>query len=144
MLVNLIPIVLKIFKSKYTYFVIVAIVIGLMYMKINSLQKTIEQKQNVIEILNRNNTNLSEHIEILKKDIADREQSLSSVNNVLTKCQQTQDKQVKDILEINSIMDEVDEQETTEQPVKEKTNEVSKTTYIKGIDFINSSLSSVK
>ena len=56
-------------------------------------------------------------------------------------CRETSTKQVKELLEISSIMDD---QSSTEKVTKEGSNEVSKTTYSKGIDFINNSLSSIK
>ena len=147
MLVNILPMILNFLKSKYTYIGLVIIVFGIMFFMIDSLQKTVDDKQDIINTLNTNIVNLQSKIDVLENNVKDKDKSLSEVNNVLNECRNTQAKQLKDIFEINSIMNEAEQETTknpTEQIVKEKTNEVSKTTYVKGINFINNSLSSVK
>lgn len=137
----LLPNILKFFKSKYLYVVLIAIAVCAIQFRITYLKNEVENKNAAIQSLQQTNETLVNSIKSLKEEIKAKDITITDVNNVLSRYRETNGKQVKELLEINSIMDE---QTPDEKVDKGGSNEVSKTTYSKGINFINNALSSIK
>jgi len=138
---TILPYILKFFKSKYLYIVLIVVAVCAIQLRITYLKNEVESKEYAIRTLQQINGTLSSNIRSLDRELKAKDVVIDDVNAMYSNCRETSTKQVKELLEISSIMDD---QSSTEKVTKEGSNEVSKTTYSKGIDFINNSLSSIK
>lgn len=138
---TILPYILKFFKSKYLYVVLIVVAVCAIQLRITYLKNEVESKEYAIRTLQQINGTLISNIRSLDKELKAKDVVIDDVNAMYSNCRETSTKQVKELLEISSIMDD---QSSTEKVTKEGSNEVSKTTYSKGIDFINNSLSSIK
>lgn len=138
---TILPYILKFFKSKYLYIVLIVVAVCAIQLRITYLKNEVESKEYAIRTLQQINGTLISNIRSLDKELKAKDVVIDDVNAMYSNCRETSTKQVKELLEISSIMDD---QSSTEKVTKEGSNEVSKTTYSKGIDFINNSLSSIK
>lgn len=138
---TILPYILKFFKSKYLYIVLIVVAVCAIQLRITYLKNEVESKEYAIKTLQQINGTLISNIRSLDKELKAKDVVIDDVNAMYSNCRETSTKQVKELLEISSIMDD---QSSTEKVTKEGSNEVSKTTYSKGIDFINNSLSSIK
>lgn len=138
---TILPYILKFFKSKYLYVVLIVVAVCAIQLRITYLKNEVESKEYAIKTLQQINGTLISNIRSLDKELKAKDVVIDDVNAMYSNCRETSTKQVKELLEISSIMDD---QSSTEKVTKEGSNEVSKTTYSKGIDFINNSLSSIK
>lgn len=138
---TILPYILKFFKSKYLYIVLIVVAVCAIQLRITYLKNEVESKEYAIRILQQINGTLISNIRSLDKELKAKAVVIDDVNAMYSNCRETSTKQIKELLEISSIMDD---QSSTEKVTKEGSNEVSKTTYSKGIDFINNSLSSIK
>ena len=138
---TILPYILKFFKSKYLYIVLIVVAVCAIQLRITYLKNEVESKEYAIRTLQQINGTLSSNIRSLDKELKAKAVVIDDVNAMYSNCRETSTKQIKELLEISSIMDD---QSSTEKVTKEGSNEVSKTTYSKGIDFINNSLSSIK
>lgn len=138
---TILPYILKFFKSKYLYIVLIVVAVCAIQLRITYLKNEVESKEYAIRTLQQINGTLISNIRSLDRELKAKDVAIGDVNAMYSNCRETSTKQVKELLEISSIMDD---QSSTEKVTKEGSNEVSKTTYSKGIDFINNSLSSIK
>ena len=138
---TILPYILKFFKSKYLYIVLIVVAVCAIQLRITYLKNEVESKEYAIRTLQQINGTLISNIRSLDRELKAKDVVIDDVNAMYSNCRETSTKQVKELLEISSIMDD---QSSTETVTKEGSNEVSKTTYSKGIDFINNSLSSIK
>lgn len=138
---TILPYILKFFKSKYLYIVLIVVAVCAIQLRITYLKNEVESKEYAIRTLQQINGTLTSNIRSLDRELKAKDVVIDDVNAMYSNCRETSTKQVKELLEISSIMDD---QSSTEKVTKEGSNEVSKTTYSKGIDFINNSLSSIK
>lgn len=138
---TILPYILKFFKSKYLYIVLIVVAVCAIQLRITYLKNEVESKEYAIRTLQQINGTLISNIRSLDKELKAKDVVIDDVNAMYSNCRETSTKQVKELLEISSIMDD---QSSTEKVTREGSNEVSKTTYSKGIDFINNSLSSIK
>lgn len=138
---TILPYILKFFKSKYLYIVLIVVAVCAIQLRITYLKNEVESKEYAIRTLQQINGTLISNIRSLDKELKAKDVVIDDVNAMYSNCRETSTKQIKELLEISSIMDD---QSSTEKVTKEGSNEVSKTTYSKGIDFINNSLSSIK
>jgi len=138
---TILPYILKFFKSKYLYIVLIVVAVCAIQLRITYLKNEVESKEYAIRTLQQINGTLSSNIRSLDRELKAKDVVIDDVNAMYSNCRETSTKQGKELLEISSIMDD---QSSTEKVTKEGSNEVSKTTYSKGIDFINNSLSSIK
>lgn len=138
---TILPYILKFFKSKYLYIVLIVVAVCAIQLKITYLKNEVESKEYAIRTLQQINGTLISNIRSLDRELKAKDVVIDDVNAMYSNCRETSTKQIKELLEISSIMDD---QSSTEKVTKEGSNEVSKTTYSKGIDFINNSLSSIK
>lgn len=138
---TILPYILKFFKSKYLYVVLIVVAVCAIQLRITYLKNEVESKEYAIRTLQQINGTLISNIRSLDKELKAKDVVIDDVNAMYSNCRETSTKQIKELLEISSIMDD---QSSTEKVTKEGSNEVSKTTYSKGIDFINNSLSSIK
>lgn len=138
---TILPYILKFFKSKYLYIVLIVVAVCAIQFRITYLKNEVESKEYAIRTLQQINGTLSSNIRSLDRELKAKDVVIDDVNAMYSNCRETSTKQIKELLEISSIMDD---QSSTEKVTKEGSNEVSKTTYSKGIDFINNSLSSIK
>lgn len=138
---TILPYILKFFKSKYLYIVLIVVAVCAIQLRITYLKNEVESKEYAIRTLQQINGTLISNIRSLDKELKAKAVVIDDVNAMYSNCRETSTKQIKELLEISSIMDD---QSSTEKVTKEGSNEVSKTTYSKGIDFINNSLSSIK
>lgn len=138
---TILPYILKFFKSKYLYIVLIVVAVCAIQLRITYLKNEVESKEYAIRTLQQINGTLISNIRSLDRELKAKDVVIDDVNAMYSNCRETSTKQVKELLEISSIMDD---QSSTEKVTKEGSNEVSKTTYSKGIDFINNSLSSIK
>jgi len=138
---TILPYILKFFKSKYLYIVLIVVAVCAIQLRITYLKNEVESKEYAIRTLQQINGTLSSNIRSLDRELKAKDVVIDDVNAMYSNCRETSTKQIKELLEISSIMDD---QSSTEKVTKEGSNEVSKTTYSKGIDFINNSLSSIK
>ena len=133
--------ILKFFKSKYLYIILIVAAVCAIQLRITYLKNEVESKEYAIRTLQQINGTLISNIRSLDRELKAKAIVIDDVNAMYSNCRETSTKQIKELLEISSIMDD---QSSTEKVTKEGSNEVSKTTYSKGIDFINNSLSSIK
>lgn len=138
---TILPYILKFFKSKYLYIVLIVVAVCAIQLRITYLKNEVESKEYEIRTLQQINGTLISNIRSLDRELKAKDVVIDDVNAMYSNCRETSTKQIKELLEISSIMDD---QSSTEKVTKEGSNEVSKTTYSKGIDFINNSLSSIK
>lgn len=138
---TILPYILKFFKSKYLYIVLIVVAVCAIQLRITYLKNEVESKEYAIRTLQQINGTLISNIRSLDRELKAKAVVIDDVNAMYSNCRETSTKQIKELLEISSIMDD---QSSTEKVTKEGSNEVSKTTYSKGIDFINNSLSSIK
>lgn len=138
---TILPYILKFFKSKYLYIVLIVVAVCAIQLRITYLKNEVESKEYAIRTLQQINGTLISNIRSLDRELKAKDVVIDDVNAVYSNCRETSTKQINELLEISSIMDD---QSSTEKVTKEGSNEVSKTTYSKGIDFINNSLSSIK
>ena len=138
---TILPYILKFFKSKYLYIVLIVVAVCAIQLRITYLKNEVESKEYAIRTLQQINGTLISNIRSLDRELKAKNVVIDDVNAMYGNCRETSTKQTKELLEISSIMDD---QSSTEKVTKEGSNEVSKTTYSKGIDFINNSLSSIK
>lgn len=138
---TILPYILKFFKSKYLYIVLIVVAVCAIQLRITYLKNEVESKEYAIRTLQQINGTLISNIRSLDRELKAKDVVIDDVNAMYSNCRETSTKQIKELLEISSIMDD---QSSTEKVTKEGSNEVSKTTYSKGIDFINNSLSSIK
>jgi len=138
---TILPYILKFFKSKYLYIVLIVVAVCAIQLRITYLKNEVESKEYAIRTLQQINGTLISNIRSLDRELKAKDVVIDDVNTMYSNCRETGTKQIKELLEISSIMDD---QSSTEKVTKEGSNEVSKTTYFKGIDFINNSLSSIK
>ena len=138
---TILPYILKFFKSKYLYIVLIVVAVCAIQLRITYLKNEVESKEYAIRTLQQINGTLISNIRSLDRELKAKDVVIDDVNAMYSNCRETSTKQVKELLKISSIMDD---QSSTEKVTKEGSNEVSKTTYSKGIDFINNSLSSIK
>lgn len=138
---TILPYILKFFKSKYLYIVLIVVAVCAIQLRITYLKNEVESKEYAIRTLQQINGTLISNIRSLDKELKAKDVVIDDVNAMYSNCRETGIKQIKELLEISSIMDD---QSSTEKVTKEGSNEVSKTIYSKGIDFINNSLSSIK
>ena len=138
---TILPYILKFFKSKYLYIVLIVVAVCAIQLRITYLKNEVGSKEYAIRTLQQINGTLISNIRSLDRELKAKDVVIDDVNAMYSNCRETSTKQVKELLEISSIMDD---QSSTEKVTKEGSNEVSKTTYSKGIDFINNSLSSIK
>lgn len=138
---TILPYILKFFKSKYLYIVLIVVAVCAIQLRITYLKNEVESKEYAIRTLQQINGTLISNIRSLDKELKAKDAVIDDVNAMYSNCRETGTKQIKELLEISSIMDD---QSSTEKVTKEGSNEVSKTIYSKGIDFINNSLSSIK
>lgn len=138
---TILPYILKFFKSKYLYIVLIVVAVCAIQLRITYLKNEVESKEYAIRTLQQINGTLSSNIRSLDRELKAKDVVIDDVNAMYSNCRETSTKQIKELLEISSIMDD---QSSTEKVTKEGSNEVSKITYSKGIDFINNSLSSIK
>ena len=138
---TILPYILKFFKSKYLYIVLIVVAVCAIQLRITYLKNEVESKEYAIRTLQQINGTLISNIRSLDRELKAKDAVIDDVNAMYSNCRETSTKQIKELLEISSIMDD---QSSTEKVTKEGSNEVSKTTYSKGIDFINNSLSSIK
>ena len=138
---TILPYILKFFKSKYLYIVLIVVAVCAIQLRITYLKNEVESKEYAIRTLQQINGTLISNIRSLDRELKAKDVAIDDVNAMYSDCRETSTKQIKELLEISSIMDD---QSSTEKVTKEGSNEVSKTTYSKGIDFINNSLSSIK
>lgn len=138
---TILPYILKFFKSKYLYIVLIVVAVCAIQLRITYLKNEVESKEYAIRTLQQINGTLISNIRSLDRELKAKDVVIDDVNAMYSNCRETSTKQIKELLEISSIMDD---QSSTETVTKEGSNEVSKTTYSKGIDFINNSLSSIK
>lgn len=138
---TILPYILKFFKSKYLYIVLIVIAVCAIQLRITYLKNEVESKEYAIRTLQQINGTLISNIRSLDRELKAKDVVIDDVNAIYSNCRETSTKQINELLEISSIMDD---QSSTEKVTKEGSNEVSKTTYSKGIDFINNSLSSIK
>ena len=136
-------------KSKYFYIVIVIGIIIFMGIRIHLLKDTVADRDTTILTLKKNIENLRGNIEVLEQTVSDKEEVIISANKILTSCYEQNQKQINEMLEIDSIMTMCDNgyQVTTTNTESKSTggeNHVSKATYSKGIDFINSTFDDIK
>lgn len=138
---TILPYILKFFKSKYLYIVLIVVAVCVIQLRITYLKNEVESKEYAIRTLQQINGTLISNIRSLDRELKAKDVVIDDVNAMYSNCRETSTKQINELLEISSIMDD---QSSTEKVTKEGSNEVSKTTYSKGIDFINNSLSSIK
>lgn len=138
---TILPYILKFFKSKYLYIVLIVVAVCAIQLRITYLKNEVESKEYAIRTLQQINGTLISNIRSLDRKLKAKDVVIDDVNAMYSNCRETSTKQINELLEISSIMDD---QSSTEKVTKEGSNEVSKTTYSKGIDFINNSLSSIK
>lgn len=138
---TILPYILKFFKSKYLYIVLIVVAVCAIQLRITYLKNEVESKEYAIRTLQQINGTLISNIRSLDRELKAKDVVIGDVNAMYSNCRETSTKQINELLEISSIMDD---QSSTEKVTKEGSNEVSKTTYSKGIDFINNSLSSIK
>lgn len=138
---TILPYILKFFKSKYLYIVLIVVAVCAIQLRITYLKNEVESKEYAIRTLQQINGTLISNIRSLDRELKAKDVVIDDVNAMHSNCRETSTKQINELLEISSIMDD---QSSTEKVTKEGSNEVSKTTYSKGIDFINNSLSSIK
>lgn len=138
---TILPYILKFFKSKYLYIVLIVVAVCAIQLRITYLKNEVESKEYTIRTLQQINGTLISNIRSLDRELKAKDVVIDDVNAMYSNCRETSTKQINELLEISSIMDD---QSSTEKVTKEGSNEVSKTTYSKGIDFINNSLSSIK
>lgn len=138
---TILPYILKFFKSKYLYIVLIVVAVCVIQLRITYLKNEVESKEYAIRTLQQINGTLISNIRSLDRELKAKDVVIDDVNAIYSNCRETSTKQINELLEISSIMDD---QSSTEKVTKEGSNEVSKTTYSKGIDFINNSLSSIK
>lgn len=138
---TILPYILKFFKSKYLYIVLIVVAVCAIQLRITYLKNEVESKEYAIRTLQQINGTLISNIRSLDRELKAKDVVIDDVNAMYSNCRETSTKQINELLEISSIMDD---QSSTEKVTKEGSNEVSKTTYSKGIDFINNSLSSIK
>lgn len=138
---TILPYILKFFKSKYLYIVLIVVAVCAIQLRITYLKNEVESKEYAIRTLQQINGTLISNIRSLDRELKAKDVVIDDVNAIYSNCRETSTKQINELLEISSIMDD---QSSTEKVTKEGSNEVSKTTYSKGIDFINNSLSSIK
>lgn len=138
---TILPYILKFFKSKYLYIVLIVVAVCAIQLRITYLKNEVESKEYAIRTLQQINGTLISNIRSLDRELKAKDVVINDVNAMYSNCRETSTKQINELLEISSIMDD---QSSTEKVTKEGSNEVSKTTYSKGIDFINNSLSSIK
>lgn len=138
---TILPYILKFFKSKYLYIILIVVAVCAIQLRITYLKNEVESKEYAIRTLQQINGTLISNIRSLDRELKAKDVVIDDVNAMYSNCRETSTKQINELLEISSIMDD---QSSTEKVTKEGSNEVSKTTYSKGIDFINNSLSSIK